>query len=152
MIRSTCWETTIRVPPKPKSITVVFVPKVRDQMRVFLRAQRLPSIRQLRRLLPVPMNGTILSVMTSSRRLRACGLPNKELRRQIPYALVVPLRASRASHCTTVLEQRASIRAAPDPRPRHPIPLALEARLDAGLERCQKTSSVRRIVFISVEA
>jgi hypothetical protein len=61
---------TTQLPPKPKSMTVA-VPKVQSQTRVFLIAQRMPSVRQFQ-LLPVPIGGTIL--MTSPRRLRACGL------------------------------------------------------------------------------
>ncbi|KAI9768925.1 MAG: hypothetical protein M1840_004521 [Geoglossum simile] len=41
----------------------------------------------------------------------------------------------------------ASIRIAPDPRPRHPILLALEARLHAAPERQQRPGSVKRTAF-----
>jgi hypothetical protein len=34
-------------------------------------------------------------------RITAYGWPNMKLRRPIPRALIVPLRAPRASHCTT---------------------------------------------------
>jgi hypothetical protein len=146
MIQLSCWEMTIRVPPKPKSMLLV-VPKVQRLMRVFSIAQRMPSTRQLR-LLPAPMGGTIL--MTSPRRLRACSLPIKELRCQIPY--IPPLRASRASHCTAASVLCTSIRAAPDLRPHHPVTLVPEARLHAALERHQRTSSVKRVIFIPVEA
>jgi hypothetical protein len=43
-------------------------------------------------------------------------------------------------------------RAAPDLRPRHPVPIAPEARLHAIAERRQRTSSVKMVVFILVEA
>jgi hypothetical protein len=130
---------TTRVPPEPKSMTLVFAPKVQQhQARVFSIAQRQPSTRQLRPLLAVPMGGTIL--MTSPSRLRACGLRNKELRRQTLCLLIPLLRASRASHYTT-----ASVRI---PRPRAP----LRARLHAIAERRQRPSSVKRVVFIPVEA
>jgi len=135
------------VPPKPKSMTLVFAPKVQKQTRVLSIAQRQLSTRQLRRLLVVPIGGTIL--MTSPRRLRACRLRNKELRSQIP---LIPLRAPRASYCTTGSVVWTSIRAEPDPRPRHPVPLAPEARLHVMLERRQRPSSVKRVVFIPVEA
>ena len=119
-------------------------------MRVSSIAQRLPSTRPLRPLLLVLMDGTIL--MASARRLSACGLPNKKLRRPVPCALIIPLRASQTSHCTTESAQKASICVAPDPRPWHPIPLALGASLHAALERQQRTSSVKRMAFMLVEA
>src|SRR5437016_612149 len=56
------------------------------------------------------------------------------------------------SACTTASIQTASIRIAPDPTPRHPILLALEAHLHAALERQQGTGSVKRIAFMPVEA
>jgi hypothetical protein len=128
-----------RVPPKPKSVTMLFAPKVQQhQARAFSMVQKQPSTRQLRPLLAVPIGGTIL--MTSPRRLRACGLRNKELRRQTILILIPLLRASRASHCTT-----APVRI---PRPRPP----LRARLHAIAERRQRPSSVKRVVFIPVEA
>jgi hypothetical protein len=40
-------------------------------------------------------------VDTDFLQITACGLPNMKLRRPIPCALIVPLRAPRASHCTT---------------------------------------------------
>jgi hypothetical protein len=141
-------EMATRVPPEPQSMTLVFAPKVQQhQARVFSIAQRQPSTRPLRPLLAVPMGGTIL--MTTPRRLRARSLPNKELRRQTPYILI-PLRASRASHCTTASVQKD--RAAPDLKPRHPVPLAPEARPHAIAECRQRTSSVKMVVFILVEA
>lgn len=132
------------MPPQPKPITLVFVPKVQSQTQVFSIAQRISSTRQLRPLLAVPMGGTIL--ITSPRRLRACSLRNRELRRQTPYILIPLLRASRASHCTTASVQKD--RTAPDPRPRPP----LRARPHAIAERRQKPSSIKWVVFIPVEA
>lgn len=131
-------------------MTLVFVPKGQKPTQVFSIAQRQSSTRQLRPLLAVPISGTIL--MAPPRRLRARSLPNKELRRQIP---LIPLRASRASHCTTASVVWTSIRAALGPRPRYPAPLALEARearLHAMLERHQRTSSVEEVIFMLVEA
>jgi hypothetical protein len=40
----------------------------------------------------------------------------------------------------------------PDPRPRYPILLVPKARLNAIIERRQRTSSVKKVVFILVEA
>lgn len=133
---------TTRVPPKPKSMTLIFVLKVQGEARVFLIAQIMPSTRQLRPLLPVPMGGTIL--VTPLRRLYACGLPNKELRRRIPYT-----PSLRASHCTTVsvLWLWTFIRGAPDPRPRHLVPLAPKPRLYAALECHQRASSVESHLY-----
>jgi hypothetical protein len=95
------------MPPKPKSTTAVFVPKVQSQMRVFSIAQRLLSTLELRPLLPVPEGATISSLITSPRRLRTCGLPNKKLRRPIPHALVPPSRlSSEPSHDSINLHTR----------------------------------------------
>ena len=88
--------------------------------------------------------------MTTPRRLRARSLPNNRLRCQTPYVFIPLLRASQASHCTAASVQKD--RAAPDLRPRHPVPLAPEARLHAALERRQRTSSVKMVVFILIEA
>lgn len=105
------------MPPKPKSMTLVFAPKVQQHQALdFSIAQRQPSTRELRPLLAVPTGGTIL--MTSPRRLRACRLRDQELRRQTLYILIPLLRASRVSHCTTASVQKD--RATPDPRPRPP--------------------------------
>lgn len=118
-----------------------------EQMRVFSIAQRMPPTRQLQPLLP-PMCGTIL--MTSPRRHSTCGLPKKELGRQILH--MPPFRASRGSHCTTASGLWTSIRAAPDLRPQHPVPLVLKTRLHAAPQRHQRTNSVMRVVFVPVEA
>ena len=132
------------MPPKPKPMTLVFAPKVQQHRALdFSIAQRQPLTRQLRPLLAVPIGVTIL--ITPPRRLRARSLQNKELRRQTPYILIPLFRASRASHYTTSSAQKD--RAMPDPRPRPP----LRARLHAIAEHRQRTSSVKRVVFIPVE-
>ncbi|KAG4436718.1 hypothetical protein IFR05_007801 [Cadophora sp. M221] len=110
-----------------------------EQMRVFSIAQRMPPTRQLH---------TIL--MTSPRRHSACGLPKKELGRQILH--MPPFRASRGSHCTTASGLWTSIHAAPDLRPQHPVPLVLKTRLHAAPQRHQRTNSVMRVVFVPVAA
>ena len=89
--------------------------------------------------------------MTSPRWHSACGLLNKKLRRPIPYALMIPLRVPRASHCTTASVQKTSIRVAPDPRPRYHIPLALAVNPHIVSEHHHRTSPVKRINFIPVE-
>ncbi|KAI9866044.1 MAG: hypothetical protein M1813_002011 [Trichoglossum hirsutum] len=105
------------------SSLVAFMPKMQGPIQVISIAQRLPSTQQLWPLLLVSMDSTI-SVTT--------------------------LRWFSA--CTTASIQTASIRIAPDPRPRHPILLALEACLHAAPERQQRTGSVKGIAFIPVEA
>ena len=54
--------------------------------------------------------------------ITACGLPNMKLRRPIPRALVVPLRAPRASHCTTAAVPTilVRVRARPQAPTTHP--------------------------------
>jgi hypothetical protein len=42
MTQFSCWEMTIQVPPQPKPMILVFVPKVQSQTQVFSIAQRMP--------------------------------------------------------------------------------------------------------------
>lgn len=126
-------------------MTLVLVPKVQQHQALdFSIAQRQLSTRQLRPLLAVSIDGTIL--MTSSSRLRAHNLRNKELRCQTLCLLIPLLRAFQASYYTIASVQKD--RAAPDLRPR---PL-LRARLYIMLEHRQRPSLVKKVVFISVEA
>lgn len=61
---------TIQVPPKSKSITLVFVSKVQSQTQIFSIVQRILSTRQLRPLLLVPIGGTILMTLETALRLQ----------------------------------------------------------------------------------